>query len=83
MDFVLVKRFEEIMDAELAQAKLESEGIPCHLQDEMTSLMTWMVKDAIGAIKLMVEEEYAAKAVEILGQKGIEDESLDFQDSPE
>lgn len=54
--------------AELAKIKLESEGIPCFLQDKNLVGLNWMWANAIGGVRLQVPTEYIDTAKQILNK---------------
>ena len=60
--------FRDLPLAELAKTKLESEGIPCFLQDKNLVGIDWMYSFAIGGVKLQVPEEHAGIAKQILNE---------------
>ena len=66
MDWVTIHAFTYPQEAYLAQAKLESEGIEVHLQDEMTAQVHNFYSNAIGGVKLQVKEPQQEVAKEIL-----------------
>jgi DNA-directed RNA polymerase subunit M/transcription elongation factor TFIIS len=66
--YVMVRSFRDLPLAELARAALEAEGIECFLFDDNTISMDWFYSYAIGGVKLLVREEDAVKALEILNQ---------------
>jgi hypothetical protein len=65
----------------ILQGRLESEGIYCVIQDELTAQLTPFVSDAIGGAKLRVREENAERAIQILEEGGYVEEE-DFLPSP-
>lgn len=64
--FVTVATFSHQIEAHLAKAKLESEGLECRLADEHIVSINWLFSDAVGGIKLMVSEKDAERAREML-----------------
>jgi hypothetical protein len=61
-ELVTIATFNVAVEADLARAKLESEGIECFLADEYSRYLQ------AGGIKLQVGESDAQRAVEILGE---------------
>jgi hypothetical protein len=64
--FITVATFSHQIEAHLAKAKLESEGLECRLADEHIVSINWLFSDAVGGIKLRVSEKDAERAREIL-----------------
>ena len=54
----------------IIRGRLESEGIECFVQDELTVQVSPFYSNAIGGIKLRVRESDYQKAVEILKAEG-------------
>jgi hypothetical protein len=54
-------------EAQIARAKLESEGIPAFVADEQTINMQWLYSDALGGVRVQVPSAYRERAVECLG----------------
>ena len=67
---ITVKRFRDLPEAWIAQAKLEACGIRCLLADENMVRMDWLYSNMIGGIRLQVIPEDADTAREIL-EEGI------------
>jgi DNA-directed RNA polymerase subunit RPC12/RpoP len=57
MTFVTVKTFDNSMDAHMLKSRLENEGIRCFLIDDETVTMNPLFSQAIGGIKLKVDEK--------------------------
>lgn len=55
-------------EAHLGRARLESEGITAVVADEHTISMQWMLSDALGGVRLRVQEADLARAEEILSE---------------
>lgn len=71
MDFVLLKSFENYIEAHIVKGRLEDQGIHCWLKDENLSalIVDPILTNAVsGGIKLMVSKDELAKALEILNQ---------------
>lgn len=64
--WVTVQIFTLPTEAQLAQLRLESEGITCFLKDEETIGVMNLYSNALGGIKLQVLNEDILKAREIL-----------------
>jgi hypothetical protein len=65
-DWVTVASFSQPVEAHLARTKLESEGIPCVVDDEYLVRVNWLLSNAVGGVKLRVPPEDAAHARELL-----------------
>ena len=65
-DYVTITTYDTMPDAHIALGKLQSEGIPCLLQDENLVQTDWLYSIAIGGIKLRVPECYRQEAIAIL-----------------
>ncbi|HEU4718897.1 MAG TPA: DUF2007 domain-containing protein [Bacteroidia bacterium] len=50
--------------------RLEADGIECHIQDELTAQVNPFYSNAIGGIKLQVEEKDLQKALAVLRSHG-------------
>ena len=64
---VVVERFSFVHEAHIAKANLESAGIHCYLADEFTVNTQWLYSNAIGGVRLMVEEKDIESARVLLG----------------
>src|SRR5688572_24910993 len=69
-NLVTVQIFTFPTEAHLAQLRLESNGISCFLKDETTVGVISLYSNALGGVKLQVEENEAEKAREILIEAG-------------
>ncbi|WP_444908981.1 putative signal transducing protein [Microbulbifer sp. TRSA005] len=65
---VTVARFSFPYEAQIAKARLESEGISAFIADEHTVNMQWLYSNAMGGVRLQVSESDLDKAHEILKQ---------------
>jgi len=61
-----LRRFRDFLEAQLAKTMLDAAGIPCFLADEHTVRMDWFYSNAIGGVKLWVNEEDAEAAAALL-----------------
>lgn len=59
MAFVTLKVFQNSIDAHLLKTQLESEGIECFIFDEQMVTMNMLYSNAVGGIKLKIQEEDA------------------------
>ena len=67
-NLVAVARFRDLEQATIARGVLQSAGIESFLADENTVRMDWFWSNMIGNMRLMVREEDAEAATQILGQ---------------
>lgn len=72
MTFITVAIFHLPQDAYIIKARLESEGIPVFLKDEYSVQTENFLSNAIGGVKLQVDENDALAATEILKAQGVE-----------
>jgi hypothetical protein len=63
---ITVARYSFAIEAHVARAKLESEGIPAFVADEHTITANWLYSNAMGGIRLQVPNSCANTAREIL-----------------
>ena len=67
----------------IIRGRLESEGITCFVQDELTVQVNPLYSNAIGGVKLQVKESDLPRAIEILKETGyIKDKDLPSPDEP-
>lgn len=67
---IVLKSYLTLSEAAAMQALLRSEGLECQLKDEHSVVMAPFLANAIGGIKLMVEEEDISLAVSLLKDAG-------------
>lgn len=81
----VVATFDNPVEANIARTQLEEHDIPCHLDDENIVSNHPMLGSAMGGVKLMVRDEDADQAAEILeeGFGSIIDEEWDEFDVDE
>lgn len=68
--FITVLTFTYSHELAVVRGRLESEGIVCNAQDEVTAQVNPLYSNAIGGIKLQVKESDLERAVEILKESG-------------
>jgi hypothetical protein len=68
MKMTHLRSFDNYFLANITLTKLEHHGIACFLKDEHTVTMDPILGNAIGGIKLLVNEEEAKEAVELLSR---------------
>ena len=56
MAFVEVARFWDVREAQIARSALEASGIPAFLPDEYRAQAIWTEQNAIGGVRLCVNE---------------------------
>ncbi|HKV11982.1 MAG TPA: DUF2007 domain-containing protein [Thermoanaerobaculia bacterium] len=66
---VTVETFSTPWEAQLARARLESEGIHCVVADESFARLYCGLSNALGGVKLQVREEDAPRAAELLQER--------------
>ena len=64
---VVIAEFNRLVDADLAKARLEAEGIRSVLLDAQTISVNPFYSPALGGVKLAVADEDASRARAILG----------------
>ena len=79
--FVTIKTFTYATEVAVIRGRLESEGIECAVQDELTVQSNPFYSNAIGGVKLQVRQSDLRKAVEILEEGGYLKEA-DFLPTP-
>ena len=82
-EMIIIATFSRPMEAHLTKSRLESEGIECFLDDELTVAANWLFSNAIGGVKLKVKESDAKKASEILRQEPIDIDLVEFDEDIE
>ena len=80
MKLIVLQRFDNYFFANITYTKLQDAGIECFLRDENTVTVDPLISNAIGGIKLEVEESQFELAVELM--KGAEVAYLNDIDCP-
>jgi hypothetical protein len=65
-DFVTIATYDDYLTANFDKQKLEEHGIHCYLADENTVTVKWILKNALGGIKLRVPEQQREEALNLL-----------------
>src|SRR4051812_30815466 len=52
-----IAQFSKAEDAHLLRLRLEAGGVAAYIQDENTSQADWLLSDAIGGVKVEVDDE--------------------------
>jgi metallophosphoesterase superfamily enzyme len=68
MKFIPLLAFNDYIEAHILLGRLQNEGINCWLQNENMVTVFPALTNAVGGIKLMVEESQEEKATELLRQ---------------
>jgi Zn finger protein HypA/HybF involved in hydrogenase expression len=68
--FITVLTFTFASEVAIIRGRLESEGITCFVQDELTVQVNPLYSNAIGGVKLQVKESDLNQAIEILKETG-------------
>ena len=68
MDVVTIRTFDNYFNANLILTKLQDAGIDCYLHDEFTVTIDPLLTNAIGGIKLVVNNSDKKEALELLKQ---------------
>lgn len=66
MEMVTIKSFDNYFTANIILGKLQDAGIQCYLADETTATLYPVLLNAIGGIKLTVNENDVAEATDLL-----------------
>jgi hypothetical protein len=66
---VTVRRYRDLTEAIVGRSLLESAGIPAWIADEHIVRMNWFLSNSVGGMRLQVDEQDEAAALEILEQE--------------
>ena len=66
MALVTLRSYTDPIDAELAKSQLESAGIPAVILDQHLASIQWLYSNAIGGVKLKVDESDLDAALDVL-----------------
>lgn len=66
MPLILLRTYDNYVQANLVYGFLQDSGIVCFLQDEYSATINPVLTNAIGGIKLLVSADDAEQAVELL-----------------
>ena len=66
MQTTVLKSFDNYFSANIMLARMQDAGINCFLKDEFSATVNPVFNNAIGGIKLMVFENVAEEALELL-----------------
>ena len=74
---ITIHTFTFAHEVAIVRGRLESEGIPCFAQDELTLQVSPFHSNTIGGVKLQVLESNVPRAIQILKEAGyIRDEQI-------
>jgi len=65
-EFVVVRKVQGELIAQVMKTHLESEGIPVLLQYESAGIVYGLTVDGLGQVKILVPQEFAEEAEKIL-----------------
>jgi hypothetical protein len=65
---ITVATLSELHEAQLLRSRLEADGIPALIPDEMTVQMNWQLCQAIGGLRIQVADQHEEKAKEIASE---------------
>lgn len=80
---VIVARYADPIEAQIACGLLQAEGIDVHLGDAHMALANWEWRLAIGGVKLHVRNDQLAQAREIIRRLDAGEFQLTAEDDPE
>jgi len=73
-----VGNFPDLPSAQVAQSRLESEGIPSTIPDAAVAGLDWRLGSGLGGVRLQVAPEHAEAAAALLDQSvGVDPDELD------
>lgn len=81
MKLITIKTFDDGISAHILKNKLESEGINCFVFDENIVTVNALFSNAVGGVKLKIEEQDKEKALSIIQE--IENKPLTDQNDVE
>jgi DNA-directed RNA polymerase subunit RPC12/RpoP len=73
MSLKTIASFSFPYEAQIAWAKLDSQGIPAFIVDEHTINAQWLYSNALGGVRLRVPDEFAEEAYSILTEDNASD----------
>lgn len=66
MGLITIHTFNDLVEAQIMQARLESEDIPCYLFDEHIVGVNPLYMNTVGGIKLKIDPRHAERAQVII-----------------
>ena len=67
-----VATFSKPEEAHMLRLRLEAGGVPAYIQDENMVQTDWLYSNAIGGVRVQIDEDDEDRAKEILQDSGIE-----------
>lgn len=80
---ITIATFSQVIDAQLAQKKVELEGIECFIVNERIVSIDWLYPEVIGDVKLKVNEANVRRAIEILKKTDFMENVVNKNDQPQ
>ena len=80
---VIVARYADPIEAQIACGLLQAEGIDVHLGDANMALANWEWRLAIGGVKLHVRDDQFEQAQEVIRRLDAGEFQLGAEDDPE
>lgn len=68
MSLTTIATFSFPYEAQIARARLDSEGIPAFVADEHSINANWLYSNAFGGVRLQVPQKFAEEALGILSK---------------
>lgn len=65
-NFIVIKTFTNLVDAQVAKSKLDAYEIPSWLDNENVAAINWFLINVTGGIRLRVEQDNAEEALKVL-----------------
>ena len=72
---VMVKRYRDLPEAQVAESLLDSAGIDCFLADENIVRLDWFWSNLVGGFKLMVRPEDLNEATHVIEEANLAGQS--------
>lgn len=76
MSWRTVRTFSSVIEAQIAQTKLESEEVECFVRDEHLANILMLYTNALGGVRLDVKEQDYDRALEILSAADAQAEQI-------
>lgn len=82
MELITVASFSKPEDAHLLRIRLEAGGVPAYLQNENLVQIDWLYSNAVGGVRVQIDEQDVEKAREILTEEPLGDFPIGFPVCP-
>ena len=79
---ITVATFSKPEEAHMLRLRLEAGGVPAYIQDENMVQTDWLYSNAIGGVRVQIDEKDVERAKEILQDPGIEAEPMGMPACP-